>query len=52
MKEGAKDMISILNPNPISLRFYESWSFNVVSKPGLARGLGFEPPFCNLFPIC
>ena len=24
----------------------------MVSEPGLARGLGFEPPPCNLFPIC
>ena len=29
----------------------ESWSFNMVSKPGLAEGLRFEPPLCNIFPI-
>ena len=23
----------------------------MVSEPGLVRGLGFEPPCCNLFPI-
>ena len=45
-------MIFILNPNPISLSFEERWSFNMVSEPGLARGLGFEPPLYNLFPIC
>ena len=36
-------MIFILNPNPTSLSFWESWSFNMVSKLGLAGGLGFEP---------
>ena len=42
-------MIFILNPNPISLRFKESWSFNMVSETGLAGGLGFKSPLCNLF---
>ena len=30
-----KNMIFILNPNPLSLNFYESLSFNMVSKLGL-----------------
>ena len=24
----------------------------MVLDPGLVGGHGFEPPFCNLFPIC
>ena len=28
MREGVKGMIFILNPNPISLSFSESWLFN------------------------
>ena len=28
MREGVKGIIFILNPNPISLNFQESWSFN------------------------
>ena len=44
-------MIFILNSNPISLSFYKSWSFNMVSKPSLVRGHGFKPHICNLFPI-
>ena len=24
----------------------------MILNPGLARGHGFEPPLCNLFPIC
>ena len=24
----------------------------MVSEPNLARGHGFKPPLCNLFPIC
>ena len=47
-----KDMIFILNLNPTSLSFYESWSFNMVSELSLAGGPGFESPLCNLFPIC
>ena len=45
-------MTFILNSNPTSLSFYESWLFNMVSKPSLARGPRFEPHLCNLFPIC
>ena len=47
-----KCMIFILNTNPISLSFWESWSFNMVSEPCLARGPGFEPLLCYLFLIC
>ena len=46
-------MIFILNTNPTSLRFYDSWLFfNMISEFGLARGFGFETSFCNLFLIC
>ena len=47
-----KGIIFILNPNLTSLSFYESWSFNIVSEPGLLGVPGFKPPLCNLFPIC
>ena len=39
-----KGMIFILNTNPTSLSFYESWSFNMVLEPGFIGGRGFEPP--------
>ena len=52
VKESVKGMIFILNPNPTSLSFYESWSFNMVSKPSLVGGPGFEPPLYDLFIIC
>ena len=42
-----KVIIFILNPNSKSL----SWSFNMVSEPGLAGGLGFVSSLCNLFLI-
>ena len=29
MREGVKGMIFILNQNPTSLSFYESWLFNI-----------------------
>ena len=44
-------MIFILNPNPKSLSFYESWSFNMVSKLGLAGGPRFESSPYNLIPM-
>ena len=44
-------MIFILNSNPISLSFLESWSFNMVSELSLARGHGFESSPCNLIPM-
>ena len=51
-KRGVKGMIFILNPNPISIRFQRSWSFNIVSEPGLVGGHWSEPRVCNLFSIC
>ena len=51
VKEGVKDMIFILNQNPISLSFLESWSFNMILEPSLEESLGFKPYLCNLFHI-
>ena len=44
-------MIFILNQNPISLSFLESWSFSMVSDLGLVGGHGFEPPFVIDSPV-
>ena len=52
---GCEAMLFILNTNPISLSFLESWSFNTVSELGLAGTLGFEPSPCKfeyLIIIC
>ena len=32
MKEDVKNMISVLNQNPINLSLYESRSFNMINK--------------------
>ena len=42
----------MLNSNPTKLCFYDNWSFNMVSKPGLGRGPRFKPLRYNLFSIC
>ena len=34
----------------VTLNFLENWSFNIVSKPSLTKGLRFESPLCTLFP--
>ena len=41
-------MIFVLNPNLTNLSFLESWLFNMVSELGLAGGMGFGLPLCNL----
>ena len=48
MKKSVKGMIFILNPNPISLNFQESWLFNTVSKPGLSHLFAIYSPFVDL----
>ena len=40
----------ILNLNPTSLSFQESWSFNMALELGLVGGPVFELPLCNLNP--
>ena len=44
-------MIFILNLNPKSLSFLESWSFNMISELGLAGGAWIESSSCNLIPM-
>ena len=43
-----RSIIIILNSNPTSLSFLESWLFNMVSKLGLAPGDEFETSLYNL----
>ena len=38
-------MIFILNLNPTSLSFQDSWLFNMISKFGLTRGFGLSHLF-------
>ena len=40
MREGVRSMIFILNPNPTSLSFWESWLFNISI---VYKGYEFEP---------
>ena len=49
-QQRSHSMIFILNSNPTSLSFQDSWSFNIVSELSLAGGSGFEPPLSNLNP--
>ena len=44
-------MIFILNSNPTSLSFEESWSFNMVPELGITKGYLLETSLRNLFPI-
>ena len=46
-----KGMIFILNPNPIRLSLYESWPFNMVSKPILVGDPRFKPHFSIYSPF-